>query len=242
MLEQLHDGFLFDRLRRQPHMCDLLADSETAIEELGERIAAADGRVAMLAHPFYTDGWAAHFPIDRQYRTQLHSLITNVNEEGLPLVIFEESTETAKLNPRLPQLDQPAFLVRTIPDDAIPDVFPQVAHLSREEKRRALDELIATSLKNNNAQRALVGGRYLFTDTIYRSPDWYQHFTTRVEDLETGREWANRSLYPNGCVGTVVKSLFRNGIEVDIVPATSPRIPFQDVRDSEPVLLAGELF
>lgn len=248
MLEQLHaNNFFFERFHSQPPMHDLLADPEVAIEELGERIAAADGRAAILVHPFYTGGWAPHYPVDDHYRRQLGVFVTEVNEEGLPLIIFEVSSKVAKLNHRMPHREQSGFLVRTTSHDAVPDVFPQqsLSPVSQEAKNHALDRLIARSLRDNNAKRVLIGGRYLFMDTIYHSgevPRQYERFIATVGELESGRAWTRRSLYPNGCVGTVVKSLFRNGIEVDIAPATSPRIPLRDVRDSEPVLQAGELF
>lgn len=211
-----------------PAAIDLTIPSAEAEALFMESVSKANGEVGVLVHPYFRGGWGSLYPLTDQYRQQVDSFVADVEVKGIPLVVFEEQKKIGTLPFSFPRTTTPVFTIATIknnPAPALPHIPPRdEGDIDPEVTREALDG-VSARFSSYGVKHVAIGGRYLFADRgIAYNRDIYREFADPISHLATARRWIDHNLYPNGCVGAVIKSLYRNNIETDVIEAVGPSV------------------
>lgn len=217
-----HEGLIYDLTRG-----DL-----AAYEALGDQVAKASGEAAVIVHPYYAAGWLSRHPISALYIDELADFVTQTQEKNVPLICFEEEGKQKSLLKRLPRIKSPLFTINTIAGDPTPAIgissIRDSAYRDDASREMLLDSR-TSQMARMGVKHVLIGGRYFFIDRIPHNSRAYAEFSDQVGHLVSSRQWLGSNLYPNGCVGAVLKSFLRSGVEVDVASATSPARSLDDI-------------
>lgn len=236
--EKIRNVFLFSRERTsepQSQFIDLTEPSYGEFGMLAEDVSRSQGRAVIIVHPFY------HKREDRiglslQYKHDLKNIFATSDRNQEPVILFEEAGSVGSLLKKLPE-KRVYYLIQTISGDPAP--LNQAAYNSGGydygpvSKDMALDHL-AQQFSKAGIKTVSIAGRYYFVDPVGEGNKlFYNRMHAETETNPSARQWTERGLYPDGCVSAVIRSLLRNGLEVDLTNALSPNTPKpQDMRNS----------
>ena len=228
---------------------DLTEPNERDMLKLRERMHLANGKLAVLVHPYYPP-LSSETGISSAYKDQVQTLVSSSREQHIPIAIFEEEAKASELRGHFPTLDE-YFLIRTIPGDPTPatkrvkqtgrDEMDEEYEYHQQERENAFARLLAV-MKSASVTDVEIGGRYLAINTAQAStvtPYETQRFAEEASHAAGMTEWVENGMVPGACVGKVMREMLKVGINVNVSEAVGPHQPslFLDRHDKAALIV-----
>lgn len=234
LVPQLHAIPPFRGEYRPPQFqtVDLLALNDQSFRELQRQVYRERRHLQVLVQPWHKEyDPETVFPATDQYQVERDQFIATAFQKGVPLLIFEQSSQYQQIARRVGANEGVVYTVRTREKDPTPTAITEYTDnwpfWSPRELARAKSlawSRVTQPLKEAGVKDVTVGGRLLVLHeaTNQNGRNKLEQLRGLAKGKSRASEWLDRGLIPGGNVGNVAYRFLAAGFDVSLSPISSP--------------------